>query len=179
MSMATSSRRRPTTPYAGLPAVSTQPNITPNMVGQILHGFNATKPSEQALQQEIQSLRTQLLVARSEQASTQCALAKFEAGQQYTQAAITSLRRGCMVRDMHNMSGDFMHEEGMTGFAGYEARAAELVDVVASMHDQTVDNGVAQDMQTTESAESLYSTTADCKWLRGLLNTSTYDIWQN
>ena len=72
-----------------------------------------------------------------------------------------------------------MEEQAMTGSAGYWRRATELIEVVASMHDQTIDDSITQDAQTTESSETLYSTAADCKWLRSYLHLTTYNIWHS
>ena len=68
-----------------------------------------------------------------------------------------------MVWDMRAMSTDYLEEQAMAGSAGYDRRVTELVDVVASMHDQMIDDGISQRVQTTKTSEYQYYTTGDFK----------------
>ena len=88
-----------------------------------------------------------------------------------------------MMRDLQAMCSDYMEVQAMTGSAGYMqgARAAELVEVIASMHDSVMDNGIAQGVLTAAKVTSLYCSTADRQWLRDQISVDTlsrpYNVW--
>ena len=81
-----------------------------------------------------------------------------------------------MVCDMQAMSADNLEEQSMTGSAGYERQVTELVDVVASMNDNLIDDGISQKVLTTDTAEYQYSTTNDRQWLRANHQSTPYNV---
>ena len=117
----------------------------------ILHGFNASRPTEHALQEENRALKAE---AKKQDAQLLQTLAQaasltelFENGQAQLQddaLAIAALRRGCLIRDLHAMFRDYTEEQTMTGSAGCMRRANELVDIIVTLHNRMMDSSVTQ-----------------------------------
>ena len=84
-----------------------------------------------------------------------------------------------MVRDLRAMATDYMHEQAMTGYAGYQQRSSELIEEVAAMHDCMINDGIAQEVITPAASVYLFSTVADRVWLQEQMSTSDqpYNVW--
>ena len=155
-------------------------------MGLMMHSFNAARPTELALQDEIRQLKadaksqaTQLFQARSTAASDSHIIANCRAELQQTSLAIGALKRGCMVRDLLAMAPDYMKEQAMTGYEGYKLRSAALIKIVTAMHDSMVEDGIVQEVMTSEGSVNLYSTAADRIWLQEQMAVSDqpYNVW--
>ena len=156
-------------------------------MGLIFHGFNASRPTEQTLQEEIRALKadyqrqqTLLLKERATVASTAGNFNSRQNSHQRVTAAYTSLKRGCMMRDMQSMVSD--HEVGMTaGSVAHVEKTTQLADDVSTIHDTSLDTGVAQMVLTSVDAAPLYCTAEDSRWLLDQLQHDIkqhpFDVW--
>ena len=155
-------------------------------MGLMMHSFNAARPTELALQEEIRQLKadaksqaTQHFQTRATLASTSQALASCRAELRETSLANGALKRGCMVRDLRAMATDYMQEQAMTGYAGYQQRSSELIEEVTALHNTMVEDGIAQEVLTPAASVHLFSTVADSVWLQEQMTTSDqpYNVW--
>ena len=66
------------------------PGISAEQMGKIQYGFNASRPSEDALLEDIRVLKTQPLQAQSQAASSTCAYDNIQAALQHAAVVITT-----------------------------------------------------------------------------------------
>ena len=84
-------------------------------MGLIFHGLNVSRPTEQALHEEIRALKADaqrqqmvLLQARVTAASSAACWNTRQAQHQCVSAVYAALKRGCMMRDMQAMVSDYL-----------------------------------------------------------------------
>ena len=94
----------------------------------------------------------------------------------------TAIKRGYMMHDMLSLYKDFLPPTLTARSVVYKSQAQDLVDVVTSMQDSYLKEGIACGTLTQEDAKPLFTSDCDKDWLMEQIDNdvlvNTYNIWQ-